>query len=212
MKILVKGSNKEFKVRFSFVTLLKPSVFENNDPKFSCDVLVPKGDKELVKKLKEVSLKVTEEYWKGKTPAKVKEKQLLKDGDTRTTDDGEPYKGYEGHWYFRASSNGAFPTGAEPIMFEGEKMYPPNIIDRTRRKLTTEEEVYSGMYGAIAITVGAYDRPTNKGITAFINNNIMKTHEGEILGTARVSAEDEFAEILTELDDEFDEDLYEDDI
>jgi hypothetical protein len=53
-------------------------------------------------------------------------------------------------------------------------------------------EVYSGMYGRIAINFGSYANSGKKGIGAYISTNVQKTRDGEPLGASAPAAENDF--------------------
>lgn len=65
-----------------------------------------------------------------------------------------------------------------------------------------EEEIYSGVYAQVALSVFAYNFNGKKGV-GFGLNGIRKVKDGERLGGVHVSADD-FGDDLGDLDDDDD--------
>lgn len=172
------------KVRLSYVHVFEPtSVGDSGDEKYSVSIIIPKSDKETLKKIKE-AINVAKENGKtskfgGKIPANLK--TPLRDGDEDRPED----EAYEDSYFINASSTTA-----------------PGVIDRAKKAITDPEELYSGCYGRVSINFYPFNSNGNKGIAAGLNN-IQKLADGEPLG-GRVSAEVDF-------DDDFDLDEDDDD-
>ena len=81
----------------------------------------------------------------------------------------------------------------------------PGIVDKDLNEILDPDEVYSGCWGRASLNFYPFDSNGNKGIGAGLNN-IQKVKDGERLGPARASAEDDFGDGF-EADDEDDEDF-----
>lgn len=115
----------------------------------------------------------------GKLPAGFR--NPLKDGDKPKEGEDEEAVGevYAGCYYIGASNK-----------------TKPQIADRTKRILTSEDEVYSGMYAKVSVNFFAYDN-VGKGISCSLQN-VLKVRDGERLGGGK---KDIFADFS---DDDFD--------
>lgn len=180
------------KVRLSYANVWEPQSIDGGDPKYSTSILIPKDDKETLRKIK-VIVDLLKEQAKakfgGKLPAKFH--TPLRDGDEEKPDD----EAYAGHYFFNASSKNK-PGIAKPIGKDGNgKTKFAEITDTT--------EVYSGCYAKVSINFYLFDTKGNKGIAAGLNN-IVKVQDGDFLG-GRSSLSDDFA------NEDFDSDDYGDD-
>ena len=73
----------------------------------------------------------------------------------------------------------------------------PLVVDKNCQEILDPEEVYSGMIGAISVTVYPYNN-RSQGVGVQINH-VQKRADGErISGGASVSPQDAFAEYGTE--------------
>lgn len=140
------------KARLSFVHLDKPHKVNTSDPgdgKYSVVVLIPKSDKETIKRLQAAVKAAFEEgiakKWNGRKPSDWR--KPLKDGD----DSDRPE--YEGHVYFTASSR-----------------TPVGVFDRRNNPLSGDDpEVYSGQYAQAAVGAFAYAASGNRGVSFGLN-------------------------------------------
>lgn len=178
------------KVRLSYASIFQPKSIDGGDEKYSTSILIPKSDKETLKKIKaavDAAKEIGKGKWGGKIPANCK--TPLRDGDEERPDD----EAYAGHYFLNASSNTkpgiAKPIGKGP---DGKTKF---------QEITDSTEVYSGCYAKVSINFYPFDVKGNKGIAAGLNN-IVKVQDGEFLG-GRADVNDEFA------DEDFD-DIYED--
>ncbi|MBT2287999.1 DUF2815 family protein [Paenibacillus albidus] len=165
------------KVRFSYCHIFKPQAMEvGQDPKYSLCILIPKSDKETLKKIQaaiNAAIEAGKSKWGGKTPPNLK--KPLRDGDTeKDTDD---YPEYKGHYFINATSK-----------------QKPGVIDRDKQEVLDSTEVYSGCFGRVSLNFYAFDTKGNKGIAAGLNN-VQKIADGDYLG-GRSSAEDDFDDDL----------------
>lgn len=163
-------------VRFSYVNIFRSRSFkEGQDAKYSICLLIPKEDKATLKKITAAIHEATEEgvssKWGGKLPKNLK--SPLRDGDDERADEAPEY---EGMYFINANSS-----------------QKPGIVDKDLNEILDPDEVYSGCWGRASINFFAYDSSGNKGIGAGLNN-IQKVKDGEHLGAARASAEDDFGD------------------
>ena len=176
------------KVHLSYVNLLKPKAMnEGDDPKYSCVILIPKEDKETIKKIRNAQ----KAAWEAAKNDKLKGvkwenvKHTLRDGDNDDSIDTEERPEYAGHMFMSVSSRTA-----------------PQIIDKYKEKVDSEDEVYSGVYARVSLNAYAYNTKGNKGISCGLNN-VQIIAKGDFLG-GRSSAESDF--------DEWEEDEEDDDL
>lgn len=168
--------------RFSYVNIFRSRSFrEGQDAKYSICLLIPKKDTATLDKIQEAMDDAIEQgiasKWGGKKPKNIH--LPLRDGDEERADEAPEY---EGMMFLNANST-----------------QKPGIIDKDRNEILDPDEVYSGCWGRASINFFPYDSNGNRGIGVGLNN-IQKIKDGERLGAARASAEDDFA-------DDFDDDL-----
>lgn len=167
------------KVRLSYANVWEPQSVDGGEPKYSVSILIPKEDKETLRKYKaiiETLKKQAEAKYGGKLPAKFH--VPLRDGDEEKPDD----EAYAGHYFFNASSKNK-PGIAKPIGKENGKTKFAEITDTT--------EVYSGCYAKVSVNFYLFDTKGNKGIAGGLNN-IVKVQDGDFLG-GRSSVNDDFS-------------------
>jgi hypothetical protein len=162
------------KVRLNFVHVFEPySVDPEDEPKFSCLILVPKSDKATITALRRAQKAALENgkerVFGGKIPSNWAD--TIHDGDER--EDLETYPEYAGHLYLSVSSK--------------ER---PGVVDRNVQPILDSTEIYSGCYGRVSLGAFAYNTKGNKGVS-FGLNHIQKLADGEMLG-GRTRAEDDF--------------------
>lgn len=170
------------KVRLSYVNLLEPRKGDDEDdkPKYSCQILIPKSDKTTVKAIKaaiEAAKEKDKAKWGGKIPNNLK--LTIRDGD----DEGDEDKPeLAGHYFMNVSATNK-----------------PGVVDRNVNPLTEHDEVYSGMYARVAMRAYGYNTKGNKGVT-FGLDHVQKLADGEFLG-GRARAEDVFEAVDGEPDE-----------
>lgn len=168
-------------VRLSYTHLDQPySQSSDNTPKYSAVVLVPKSDPANRAKIDAAIRAATEK-------ARVKYGQAfpaqpkisVHDGDGVRPSDGQPFgEECRGCWVFTASSKTR-----------------PSIVDGNLQPILDPTQLYSGIYANVGVTFFGYNAPQNKGIGVALDN-VQKVSDGEPLGGARASAEDDFAALL----------------
>lgn len=180
------------KVRLSYVHIFEPQQDDQGNDKYSTAILIPKSDKETLRKIKaavEAAKEQGKSKWGGKIPANIK--LPLRDGDKERPDD----EAYVGHYFLNATSKNkpgiAKPIGKGP---DGKMKF---------QEITDSTEVYSGCYAKVSLNFYPFDAKGNRGVAAGLNN-VVKVQDGEFLG-GRASVNDEFA------DEEFDDDYTDED-
>lgn len=100
------------------------------------------------------------------------------DGDGARPSDGQPFGAEcKGCWVFTASSKTR-----------------PGVVDGNLQPILDPAQLYSGIYTNVGVTFFGYNAPQNKGIGVALDN-VQKVSDGEPLGGARASAEDDFSPI-----------------
>ena len=158
------------KVRISYANVWEPQSVNGSEPKYSVSLIIPKGDKKTLEKVKkaiEVAKKEGVSKLGGKIPANLK--TPLRDGDVDRPDD----EAYANSYFINANSK-----------------IKPGIVDRNVEPILDQSEFYSGCYGRASIVFYAYNANGNKGIACGLQN-LQKLEDGEPLG-GRSSAEDDF--------------------
>lgn len=183
------------KVRLSYTHVFAPQSMDGGDEKYSTAILIPKTDKETLKKIKAAVDAAKElgkkEKWGGKIPANCK--TPLRDGDEERPED----ENYAGHYFLNASSKNK-PGIAKPIGKEAN--------GKTKfQEITDTTEVYSGCYAKVSLNFYPYDAKGNRGVAAGLNN-LVKVQDGDFLG-GRSSVNEDFADEDFDVDVDDDEDF-----
>ncbi len=177
-------------VRLSFVHVWEPTAMQDGGKqKYSCQILIPKSDKETLKKIKaaiEVAKQEGLPLWGGKLPPVLK--MPLRDGDLEKPDD----ETYAGHYWIGCTSS-----------------QQPGVLDSDKNEMLDKTKLYSGCYGKVDINFYAFPSKNatgparaNKGIACGLNN-ILKVKDGPALGGGRESAKVVFADVeVPEEDDD----------
>lgn len=157
------------KVRLSYV-----NVFELNDKgKYSVCLLIPKGDKATLEKVKIAIEAVKADAkstttWGGKHLASFK--SPLRDGDTER--DLEKSPEYKGHYFINCNTS-----------------KKPDVVDTALNPIMDKSEVYSGCYARASINFYAFNVDGNKGIAAGLNN-VQKLGDGDRFGGGSRASDD----------------------
>ena len=181
------------RTRWSFVHVWEPAAInEKSEPKYSVSLIIPKDDKKTLKSIQAAMKAAYDEgldRLKGNSksaPTFAAVKKPLHDGDAERPDD----EAYQNAFYIGATNKTA-----------------PSVVDTAMQPIIDRNEVYSGCYGRASITFRTYNysNGTSKGIGCYLNH-LQKVADGEPLGGARASAEEDFADLDDE-DDDIDEDF-----
>ena len=168
-------------VRFSYLHVWEAVSIEEGSPKkFSVSAIIPKSDKETIKKI-QAAIEAAKAMGKdskfaGKIPANLK--TPLRDGDAERPDD-EAYK--------------------NAVFMNCHATTRPGVVDAARNPIIEQDEVYSGAYGYLNITLYPFNAGGSKGIAAGFNH-LMKTKDGERL-SGRVSVDEAFGDVDTAAED-----------
>jgi hypothetical protein len=167
--------------RLSYLHAFEPQAIEDGaEKKYSVSVLIPKKDKETIKKIN-AAIEAAKKEGATKLGKGGKLKLPLRDGDEERPDD----EAYQGHYFISATSK-----------------QKPGVVDKDLNKIIDPEELYSGCYGRVSINFFAFNTSGNKGIGAGLNN-IQKVKDGEPLA-GRASAEEDFGDDLDIEDEDLD--------
>lgn len=156
--------------RFSYLHCWEPEAINGGEPKYSVSAIIPKSDKETIKKIQaavEAAKQESLSKWGGKIP--------LRDGDIDRPED----EAYKGCYFFNANSRQA-----------------PQVVDKQVQPILDQTEVYSGCYGRISVNFYGYNSNGNRGVAAGLGN-IQKLKDGEAL-SSRTNAEDDFEAVEDE--------------
>lgn len=166
-------------VRFSYVSLLSPKPNDfGGDPKYQTTILLPKSDVATKAKIDaaiEAAKQVgKDKKWGGVIPPMVA--SPIHDGDGVRPSDGIPFgQECKGHWVFSASTT-----------------RKPEIIDLDGNSVIDPTQIYSGMYGRIALNFAAYSAQGKKGVGCYVATNVQKTRDGNPLGSSDPDAVSDF--------------------
>lgn len=173
------------KVRFSYEHLMKPYKNENagpdDEPKYSVTVLVPKSDTATMARIRagiEAAKKdgAARKIYRDGTPLD-KLPDPIWDGDGFRADGYTPFgEECKGMWVFTASCK---PDRR------------PSIVDANLQEIIDPTEIYSGIWGRVAVDFFPYNFAGKQGVGCGLGN-VQKLSDGEPLGAARPSAEDDF--------------------
>ena len=141
---------------------------EGDKMQYSCCLLIPKTDTATIQRIQKLMAKIENEAvarkWGGKKPASYAH-PLLRDGDTDPTKGGD--SNYAGCYFINAKANAD---------------HPPKILDARCNPVMDRDEVYSGCYANVKVSIYAYNNPKGgKGISAGLVA-VQKTKDGARLG------------------------------
>lgn len=166
-------------VRFSYANVFVPKKNEDGDgeAKYSCQILIPKSNKEALKLIEEATAaaadKGKEIKWNGKIPALLK--KPLRDGAEKEDDDPT----YEGMMFLNCSNR------RKPGV---------QVLDDGMRYEANEDDFYSGCWGAVTLDFYPYDHKGNKGVGVSLGNCI-KLRDDDRLGGGGESVDSSFADL-----------------
>ena len=136
--------------RFSYLHCWEPEAINGGEPKYSVSAIIPKSDKETIKKIQaavEAAKQESLSKWGGKIPPNLK--LPLRDGDIDRPED----EAYKGCYFFNANSRQA-----------------PQVVDKQVQPILDQTEVYSGCYGRISVNFYGYNSNGNRGVAAGLGN------------------------------------------
>lgn len=172
-------------VRLSFPRLFEPEELDNGGQKWSTKLLIPKADKDALRKLQEMQRQALEQ---GNSSGKFGSRKLK----------GEPGTGqkwdtiHDGDESDYAEDAGCWTIGVSSYR-------RPGIVDRNVQPILDADEVYSGCYVRVSLSCYPYNSNGNQGVT-FGLGNVQKLADGEPLdGSSR--AEDDFDALDDDEDD-----------
>lgn len=179
-----KNNSVYLLARLSYANIFEPKSFNNQDPKYSVSLLVPKSDKQTMKVIKdaiEAAKERDKDKWKGKIPANLR--IPVRDGDEDRPDD----ENYADHYFINANAN---------------KDRPPRLITRVRGQTATEEDLYSGCYAVAVVNFYGYNTAGNQGIGCGLVA-LQAFEDGERLSGASFDQDELDYDSEDEIDDDF---------
>lgn len=148
---------------FAFKPYKARDAAEDAVPKYKVTLMFRK-DKDDISRLRKAEKTAITKKWGDKPPKRLK--KAIRDGDGDDMDDM-----YAGHWVITASSE-----------------TKPELIDTDGDPLTSQQEVYSGIWCKCDLKCYGYDRAGSKGVTwAF--NSLIKLDDGKRMDGRRTAAE-----------------------
>lgn len=161
--------------RLSYEHVWEPKAIGDSEPKYSASLIIPKSDTKTIEEIEQAIQKAIDEgvakKFEGKRPKDAVLKLPLRDGDRERDEDAA----YADSMFLNASSKDA-----------------PGIVDRRAKPIMDRDEVYSGCYINVSISLYPFNYQGKKGIAAGLGN-IQKMKDGEPLGGRTIMAEDEFS-------------------
>ncbi len=165
--------------RLSYSHIWEPASVNGSAPKYSVCCLMEKSDTKTLQRLETLIKRVIQESaakWGGKIPPNLK--LPLRDGDTERDDEN-----YAGCMFLNANSSHA-----------------PAVIDARCQPVMDQDEVYSGCYANVKISVYAFNANGSRGIGCGLVA-VQKVRDGERL--AGSSGTDGFEAIEADSTDDF---------
>lgn len=159
-------------VRLAFARLFEPKLNQSKTAEEYSACLIMDPDEPSTQALIDAVEQIATDKWGTKAPAMLERGKLrhpIHEGDTDMEDD----PAFEGKLYVNAKSR-----------------RQPQIVDRKVQPIIDQDEIFSGCYCNVSISVYAYDVPENKGVGIGLNN-IQLVRKGERLSGAP-NAEEEF--------------------
>ena len=170
--VLLKNVRLSY-VRFDKATSRNP----NQEPKYSCTILLPKSDaaqKQALDAAIEAAIRVGREKFGSRVPAQPK--TVVHDGDGLSPTGKEYGAEAKGCWVFTAS----LPETRGPV----------EVVDLGRNPIMNQSEIYSGMFVNVLVNFYFYANES-MGIGAGLGP-VQKVADGEPLGGRLPSADDVF--------------------
>jgi len=143
-----------------------PVVFEKkmNDLKgkeeWSVTMLFEKGKEDLAK-LKQTMIQAAKNEFGPDVDLGELDLKRIKDGDAPKADGTEQRPEFKGQWVVKAAT----------------RLKAPGVVDSRVQKILDPNEIYSGVFANVNVTVKAYGQP-NRGVTLYLNH-VQKVKDGE---------------------------------
>ena len=156
--------------RFSYLHCWEPEAINGGEPKYSVSAIIPKSDKETIKKIQaavEAAKQESLSKWGGKIPPNLK--LPLRDGDIDRPDD----ENYQEHFFLNATSKDA-----------------PQVVDRHVQPVVDPMMVYSGCFCNVSVNFYPFNANGNRGVAVGLGN-IQFVKDGDRL-SGRASADADF--------------------
>jgi hypothetical protein len=205
-RITIKMDN----VRLTWVYLSKPQEGENGH-RYSVTALIPKNADNLTvfKTVAQKICKASPKFIKAdrkkvyETSMSLDKYSLLRDGNKRVNDAGEPYPGCSGHYTLTAKMTAKDLGDGK---FAPEFDLPVVRADKSEiQKHEMQRELYSGVYASIVVTISAYNSKGNAGLTTYLVA-VQKLVDAPKLGGTSVDYFDKREDLDVSASVEFDED------
>lgn len=161
-------------LRASYVHLVEPKAFEDEKPKYSVTLLIPKDHPD-VAKIEKIIKKLYDanaENFKGIKMTSKNFNYPLRDGDEYFEEHPENPE-YEGHMYIKSSS-----------------VSRPQLFDADKNEIFDPAEIYSGAWIRASLKLFAYHEK-GKGVSSFLNS-VMFIKDGERFGSGGAADPDDF--------------------
>lgn len=152
-------------VRLSYLKVWQPETDEDGKKFYKACLLIPKKDKETIRKIEAATEAAIAAKWGTKKPKGLR--LPLRDGDE---DKDSPE--FEGMLFLNCKSKSK-----------------PGLLDASREEILDEAEVYSGAWGKVSLNLYTYDRPDGKGVGVGLNA-IQKLKDDENLSGGGYSKDD----------------------
>lgn len=173
------------KVRFGFNSLFRPSLRKdaspNEEPKYCATIMIPFSDtatKARIDRAIDAAFKRGEETGALKGVPRDKVQTPVYDGNGYRHDGYTPFgPECKNCWVLTASCK--------------PDRNKPQVVDAMNNPIIDQSEVYAGMYGQLSFDFFPYSTGSNRGIGASLVN-AKKLEDGEPIGPARPSADDDF--------------------
>ena len=166
------------KVLFNYVHLLEPYAPKNGNGEavYSACLVIPKSDKATIDAINQAvdnTLKAQADRFGGKVPNRARLHLPLRDGDVEREDNED----YKDSYFINVKS----------------KNKPP-VVDRNKKDLETDDQVYSGMYGRAYLNFYAYSNAGNAGVSCGIGG-VQKLEDGMRRGGGKMSVNSMFGDL-----------------
>lgn len=152
-------------VRLSYLKVWQPETDEDGKKFYKACLLIPKKDKETIRKIEAATEAAIVAKWGTKKPKGLR--LPLRDGD-----DDKDSPEFEGMLFLNCKSKSK-----------------PGLLDASREEILDEAEVYSGAWGKVSLNLYTYDRPDGKGVGVGLNA-IQKLKDDENLSGGGYSKDD----------------------